>query len=328
MLKSIDLAICRTFSRYIPGRSSLSCFLFHGLYPDEKAKKSNQVDPQQFISTEDFEKFIKYYLGKGYLFVSPQDVLAGLQPDKQYALITFDDGYFNNQYALPILKKYNVPAVFCISTANVLENKSFWWDCLYRERVQRKTWPAQLELERRKLKLMKAIDIEKYILEKFGPDALVPQSDLDRPFTPAELKKFAQEKYVHLGNHTHEHAILSNYSALEARSQIHSAQQTISGLIGKPPDVFSYPNGAYSWELAKITKEVGIGLAVTNEPKKNYFPINSKKPEQSILLGRFLLKGDGEISRQCEIFHSDFSLYLRSKKFVADLLKFRTFVAF
>ncbi|MDD2752704.1 MAG: polysaccharide deacetylase family protein, partial [Candidatus Omnitrophica bacterium] len=249
LLKALDLGICKIFSQYFPGRSSLSCFLFHGIYPDDQIRKSANVDPQQFISIADFEKFICYYLKHGYVFVSPHEVLSGLKEDKKYALITFDDGYFNNQHVLPVLAKYQIPAVFCISTANVLENKSFWWDVLYRESVRRGTKPVELHLERRKLKSLKAEEIEKYIVKKFGKESLLPKSDLDRPFTPDELKAFSCQPYVYLGNHTHEHAILSNYSSQEARQQIHNAQQTIAGLIGKEPEVLSYPNGAYSREL-------------------------------------------------------------------------------
>ncbi|MDD4899222.1 MAG: polysaccharide deacetylase family protein [Candidatus Omnitrophica bacterium] len=327
MLKFLDLAICRIFSKYLPGHSSLSCFLFHGVYPDDQAKRSRAIDPEQFISVADFEKFIRYYLGHGYVFVSPQDVLAGLSPDKQYAMITFDDGYYNNQYVLPILKKYQVPAVFFISTANILDNKSFWWDVLYRESVRKNISQAELHLERKQLKYLKTKEIEKYLMEKFGKASLFPQSDLDRPFTPAELKEFACEPYVHLGNHTHNHAILSNYSIQDARAQIHDAQQILSGLIGKSPDALSYPNGAYSEGLAKITQEEGIKLAMTTTARKNYFPLGCEKTGESVLLSRFLLNGSQEITSQCEIFNSDVSLYLRGKKFFQSLLKIRTFVA-
>ncbi|MEJ7665168.1 MAG: polysaccharide deacetylase family protein [Hymenobacter sp.] len=64
--------------------------------------------------------------------MSPADVLRGLDPAGKYALITFDDGYFNNHLALPVLRRYGVPATFFISSHHVLSGQAFWWDVVYR----------------------------------------------------------------------------------------------------------------------------------------------------------------------------------------------------
>ena len=55
---------------------------------------------------------------------------------QKIAILTFDDGYFNNSLILPILEEFGVPALF-IATDNIRENKCFWWDVHYRERVRR-----------------------------------------------------------------------------------------------------------------------------------------------------------------------------------------------
>ena len=51
----------------------------------------------------------------------------------QGVAITFDDGYYNNTLALPILEEFDVPAAFFICSDNVQQNRCFWWDVLYRE---------------------------------------------------------------------------------------------------------------------------------------------------------------------------------------------------
>ena len=65
-------------------------------------------------------------------------------------------------------------------------------------------------------------------MEWFGPDALRPRNDVDRPFKPDELKTFAQSKCVYVGNHTVNHGILTNYSPDEMRRQVQGAQDAPS----------------------------------------------------------------------------------------------------
>src|SRR5215475_11334813 len=48
---------------------------------------------------------------------------------KNPALVTFDDGYRDNHdIALPILKRYDVPAIFFVATSYIEERRLFWWD--------------------------------------------------------------------------------------------------------------------------------------------------------------------------------------------------------
>ena len=41
-------------------------------------------------------------------------------------MLTFDDGYYNNHLALPVLEEFDVPALFFISTNHVKQQKCFW----------------------------------------------------------------------------------------------------------------------------------------------------------------------------------------------------------
>ena len=112
----------------------LSTFLFHGRFRDEDECRNESLDIQQVITVKQFESFIQYFRDQQYSFVGQDDILKGLNPQKKYVLITFDDGYYNNMHAIDILKKFQVPAIFFISTNHVLEQKSFWWDVILRER--------------------------------------------------------------------------------------------------------------------------------------------------------------------------------------------------
>lgn len=308
LAKLPDSILSEFYLRFFQEKNSLLIFNFHALFLKQEEIKQNLVDPQTWITVDQFQQFIEYYLEHGYKFVSPNDIINGLNNDRKYAMITFDDGYYNNKYVLPILKKYKIAALFFISTDHIKQNKCFWWDVLYRERIKSNTSKRSILREQNQLKSKKSEEIEKYLIKKFGEKALKPRGDIDRPFTSLELKDFSKEKYVFLGNHTSNHAILTNYSLNEIRSQITDAQNYIHETIGITPIAISYPNGNYSDEVIKISKEIGIKLGVTVEYKKNKLPIDNHS-NKFINLGRFDLSGNNNIINQCKLFRSDLLFY-------------------
>ena len=210
IIRKADAAVARTYLAMFDERSALMPFLFHSLFRDEREIELGQVDPLQRTTVEQFRQFVDYYLRHGYQFVTPEQVLAGLRPGGKYALITFDDGYFNNTLALPVLEEFGVPAMFFISSENVRAGKCYWWDVLHRELLGRGASPRQVYREGVVLKAMPTEKIEAELAARFGQRAFDPRGDLDRPFTPGELRGFARHPTVRIGNHTANHAILTN----------------------------------------------------------------------------------------------------------------------
>lgn len=310
IVKAADRILSRGYLKFFKERNSLIIFLLHGLFRDKKEIALNHVNPQsqRDITVEHFRQFVEYYLSVNYIFISPVDILNGLNNDKNYIMITFDDGYFSNQYALPVLKEYKIPAVFFISANHIKYNKCFWGDILYRERIKTGTSKKDILRESKYLKSKTNDEMEKYLIDIFGKNALKPISDIDRPFTPSELKEFSKEKYVFLGNHTCDHAILPNYPQDEIRSQICDAQNYIYDITRIKPEIIAYPNGVYSKEVVRISRELGLKYGITIEPKKNYLPLNMQG-EDTMLLGRFSLWGNNTLIRQCETARSDIVLY-------------------
>lgn len=288
-----------------PERPALLVFMFHVLFETEAAMQLDLVDPQQRITTQIFADFVTYYQAHGYTFVTPGDVLAGLDPARRYVLITFDDGYYNNHLALPILRRYGVPATFFISSHHVQAGRAFWWDVVYRARRRQPLPPAAQQAEYALLKQLQHEEIEAYLFTHFGPDALRPVSDLDRPFTPAELAAFAQAPEVVLGNHTSHHAVLTNYPPPVATRELLDCQQYLAQLTGTLPCAVAYPNGNVSAAVLAAAGEVGLRLGTTVQAGKNYLPFAYHHVD-SLQLKRFLLWGDQDVARQCALFRTDF----------------------
>lgn len=315
LAKLPDSFFCKLYLGLFNEKNSLMIFNFHGFFRNKEEINQNLVDPQTWITVNQFHQFIEYYLEHNYTFVSPDNLLNGLKNDKKYAMITFDDGYYNNIYALPFLKKYKIPALFFISTDHIKQKKCFWWDVLYRENIKSGKSEKDILQEQNHLKSKTNEEIEQYLLDKYGENALKPKSDIDRPFTSSELKDFSKEKYVFLGNHTKNHAILTNYSSKEIKSQILNAQNFIHEITKKTPIAISYPNGNYSDEIIKISKDNGIQIGITVEYRKNKLPIDNKR-NSYMTLGRFDLSGCNNIIKQCKLFRSDLLLYACLRNFL------------
>lgn len=308
LVRATDSWIARGYLALFRERNALLSFLFHSLFRDEREIALNLVDPLQRTTVAQFRRFVEYYLDHGYRFVSPGDLLSGLDPEGKYGLITFDDGYFNNTLALPILEEFQVPAVFFVSTDHVRQSKSFWWDVLYRERVAQGASLPAIYQEGLALKSLKTEQIEGELKARFGEAAFVPRGPVDRPFTPAELREFASHPFVHLGNHTANHAILTNYTPEQIQAQIRDAQESLAEMTGVRPSVIAYPNGAHSWRVVETCEEIGLKIGFTIKPKKNFLPLAADSAE-ALRLGRFAPHGEAAIEDQCRTFRSDLLLY-------------------
>lgn len=262
------------FLKYRNESQQLLIYYFHGLYENESQKKLNHADPQNNLSISQFQDFIEYFLENNYRFVGPKDLLQTYSDPKPLIMLTFDDGYFNNSLALPILDKYKVPASFFITTRNVTENKSYWWDIIYKYRSKQGITKEMIHKEQASLKKFKSDYIDSYIHRHFGTESILPWSDIDRPLTPSELKTMATNPFVSIGNHTHNHAILTNYTDEEVEKELVECNNCLKDILGYEPVITAFPNGNYNENILSIVKALGFRFAFTtyNDINLTHFP--------------------------------------------------------
>jgi peptidoglycan/xylan/chitin deacetylase (PgdA/CDA1 family) len=278
--------------------------LFHSLYRDKSQLGDPALARNQNVTVEDFRCFVSALLESGYTVVSPAQVDAGLEPDGNYAVITFDDGYFNNTLALGVLEEFAVPATFFISSDHVLQNKAFWWDALSREMSKAGAADRTKNAEIKKVKSLGSEEVERHMQQRFGHDVLRPSGDLDRPFTPAELREFARHKCVHIGNHTRSHAILTRCEPNEIARQIGECQDALTQITGKPPLAVAYPNGNFSPLAVQASLAAGLRVGWTTLPHRNLLPLEAGKSRMT--LGRFIFNGGEDARQQCRKFAASF----------------------
>jgi peptidoglycan/xylan/chitin deacetylase (PgdA/CDA1 family) len=169
------------------------------------------------------------------------------------------------------------------------------------------------------MKSLRTEAIEQTLADRFGSDAFVPRGDIDRPFSPGELRDFARNKLVHLGNHTANHAILTNYSPSEVRQQLRDCQNALRDIAGVEPVAIAYPNGAYSDEVLAACRDEGLRMGFTIRPEKSALPLDENSVAR-LRIGRFAPHGDHSMLSQCRTYRSDWLLYGR---FRDSYLRFR-----
>ncbi len=293
--------------RIVSPTPALLIFVLHSLFESAGEIARDLMDPQQAVTTDIFRGLVENLWRHGYHFVSPDDIAAGLSPDRRYAMLTFDDGYANNLRALPVLEEFQAPAVFFIASNYVLSGKPFWWDVLYRELHKRGQSSSRLEHARATLKRLPTCEAETRVIAEFGSRAFHTVSDTDRPFTVAELAAFARHPLVHIGNHTADHAVLTNYPPVEMRKQIRQAQESLQTITGKVPLILAYPNGNVSSAVLRAASGAGLRLGATVRSGKNTIPSTSSK-SRALLLRRYTLWGNRDLAAQCRIAQSPLSL--------------------
>jgi peptidoglycan/xylan/chitin deacetylase (PgdA/CDA1 family) len=212
-----------------------------------------------------------------------------------------------------LLEAFHAPAVVFVSTNHIFENKAFWWGVIERKARARAVPEKEVRRMVEQLKRLKTEEAECEVRAQFGSDALRPVNDLHRPLTPSELRDLANHPLITVGNHTQDHAILTNYSASEAFAQIQGAQEDIHTLTGKVPDIIAYPNGNETPGIVDAARKAGIHFGLGVAPGRNRLPLEPGSKE-AMTMKRFMLTGDCSIEAQCRVSRSLFSLYRMGRK--------------
>lgn len=199
------------------------------------------------------------------------------------ACITFDDGYADNAtVALPILKRWNLPATFFIA-AGFLDGGRMWNDTVL-ETVRRldgerldlsqigqgvhaigtpeeKSRTGYRLLNRLKhLPPRQRAEYVDYIASRVDglPDDLMMSS--------AQVKALHADG-MEIGGHTMSHPILANLSEDEARKEIAEGKDKLEAIIKERIRFFAYPNGKpvkdYKPEQVGMVRDLGFQAAVS-----------------------------------------------------------------
>lgn len=208
---------------------------------------------------------------------------AGTLPPRA-ACVTFDDGYADNaSIALPILRKYNIPATVFVATG-FLNGGRMWNDSVI-EFIRNAPGPVldlgALKLERfeigtpvQRRKAIQAVIAQlKYLPVEARHDRVEALCQSARESLPNDLMlrtdalKSLHAAGIEIGAHTVNHPILARVDDQMAKREIMDGRDVLESIVRVPVRLFAYPNGRpgqdYRAKHSRLVKALGFDAAVS-----------------------------------------------------------------
>ncbi len=304
-------------------RNRLSVINYHRIIDPENLN-TNSDHTLVSASTAQFAEQMEF-VGRYFNVISNDQLLDWLSGDDILPdfplLITFDDGYLDNyQFALPILKQHNFPAILFVASDCIESTQPFYWDLMaycfnhtqktqlklplldhyaWSNEAQRNQQKRQLQLDLKQLPEIKKLQIVEQLPDVL--DVAVPADAFTSLYLNWDQVRALKDSNVAIGGHTKSHPILSKISLTEARLEVADSKALIESELDQPLRAFAYPNGQYNdfnKDLESLLKEVGFEAAFSLIPgptsfyevKQNSYAIRRIYMNQKDSLTRFTAK--------------------------------------
>ena len=255
---------------------------YHGVDPDGREWEGT-------ISQRRFRRHLQW-LQRRFNFCTVAEAaerLAAGKLDRDWCVLTFDDGYLNNvEGAFPVLQELGIPATIYLTTG-FLDGEELWFDIARRalgaERGPNEdhhttppwvaeelgkylgSWPPAdgLEATMKRLKYLPAKDRLSAVdhLKAAG----LPLGEPARPMSWDQARAL-RDAGIELGAHTVKHPILSKLGPAEQRDEILGSARRLTEELGEAPRTFAMPNGSardYDEHTLAILRDGGFRAACT-----------------------------------------------------------------
>lgn len=262
-------------------RARLSILIFHRVVPQPDPLFDDLPDASRFDSTM---RWVKQWFNVLPLEEAVERLARDSLPARPL-VITFDDGYADNEeVALPILQRLDLPATFFIATG-FLDGGGLMWndemieairDCRH-ERIDLTC--AGLGEQRLDGSQQRRALIDALIASTMH---LQPAARADRvaavvaaaggPARRELMMSSEQVRRLHaagmtIGGHTVSHPILTRLEAAAARREIADGKARLEQIVGERIGVFAYPSGRpsrdYAAEHVAMVRSCGFRTAVS-----------------------------------------------------------------
>jgi peptidoglycan/xylan/chitin deacetylase (PgdA/CDA1 family) len=161
-------------------------------------------------------------------------------------LVTFDDGYRSvRTHALPLLERFEVPAVVFVSTRPIVRRERLWYDA------------ASLTARPEVVDRLKTLTYPEWRASVDELDlAIDGDDDPHAPLTVDDVAHLAAHPLIEIGGHTHAHPILSHLPDADQRREIDECASLLLQWTGRPMRAFAYPNGRGGVDFTRRTMQL------------------------------------------------------------------------
>jgi len=187
------------------------------------------------------EELIKDYYLKG-IFVAEKEFEKQMHylsksKRKDKVVITFDDGYKDNfQYAIPILDKYNIKAIFFITIAFIDGLLNQWIDILNQYAIANNLSIEEFKNLSLRIKGM-SVEEREYFLETLK----IFQLKNDSAMSWEDVKEI-QKKHI-ISNHTINHPNFKNETQNTITKELTESKKILKEKLNLEDTYFAYPDG-------------------------------------------------------------------------------------
>jgi peptidoglycan/xylan/chitin deacetylase (PgdA/CDA1 family) len=259
----------RWAERRLRDRGAIVTLTFHRVLEDSSYRATNSL-PGIVIRECTFRDLVRYVACRCEP-VAFADAVLGTSCGTIRVAFTFDDGWHDNYTtAFPIVRAYRVPITIFVCPGALGKTAPFWPEqALALLRATRlDSGPNQLMEVIESLKRFTPERREQYLAElseragsRCSPIEL---STVDRTLSWDEIVEM-DKAGVCFGSHTDTHQILTTIPATVAQKEVRHSKVALERMLGKPCQVFAYPNGDWSPETRHIVEEMGFVRAVTTQ---------------------------------------------------------------
>lgn len=245
-------------------------FLYHIVKP-ELVEGDN---PEMVVTTEDFEKDLKYLKDNGYTSIDLKTLKAYYEdpsvtlPEKPF-LITFDDGYLNNyEYAYPLLKEYDTRAIIYTIVWSVGRDKFILND---NSIIPHFTWEQGREMIESGL-----IELGSHTYDLHNPEGLSYGHEIPCGYGVEKMDGEDQDDH---------------YDRIY--KDIKKSKDLMEENLGVEINSFAYPYGIYNDTVIKVLKDLNFETAfitANDEKDKSIFEMRRHSVSNGIRIANIFEK--------------------------------------
>ena len=254
----------------------VTVLMYHSVAPDA----ARNWGPWEYaVTPEQFKQHINH-IAQEYEPTTLDSLINNSSVPENAIVVTFDDGFQDTlTTALPILETYGVPATVHVTTG-FLSDHHAPFEYRVAESLQAMD---HIDVSVNGLHLERALPTDEALVRAYDKikqwgmhvgrekrrELLSQLPDTKggiKMLTEPEIEKLSNHPLITVGAHGHDHLPLTGRKQSTVKTDIEDCREQLESLTETSIDHFSYPYGAFDYEVTSVVKQLGFKTATTTRP--------------------------------------------------------------